>query len=257
VLTLALWGCARPATVPPPAPPPPPKVEAKAEEPPPCGEFLRPPPKHARLEAVVVVIGLARNDGESHMCTGALIAPDEVLTARHCVDEHSPDSLLVLIGDATNPWGRLYGADVFTADGKEADDDIAIVRLSHDVPGTTPLRVRLDRPAPTHTKLESFGVGICDGEPIQVSLHGRSGEVFAVDASWMGGALVADMPSCPGDSGSPLLASDEIVGVAVQAWARKITVAARADTHKKLFARASSAPRAHAPRSKEERACGL
>src|SRR5262249_42190721 len=120
------------------------------------------------------------------------------------------------------------------------------------------LRVQLDHPAPKHANLESFGVGICEGDPIRVALHGRSGKVFAVDAGFMGHAILAEMPSCPGDSGSPMLAADGTVGVAVQGWARaRITVAARADTHKSLFARASSAPRARAPSTKEERACGL
>ena len=95
------------------------------------------------------------------VCSGALIGPDVVLTARHCVTDdgampscsidagttpspRDPASLQVLVGDSATGGGlRGPGREVIApTDTNSCGADIALVILSEPLDGTRPLKVR-------------------------------------------------------------------------------------------------------------------
>ncbi len=173
---------------------------------------------------------LTINREKGEYCSGALIAPDAVLTAGHCLynrilrDWHKPEAIQFVAG---------LNRDFFRATGRgraiEHDDshydrsmptlpriahDWAILRLQQPMP-LKPLRVRA-LPAPaTMGRIHLLRAGYSADRPFLLSLH---------DGCTLRGRLAddqilfTDCDSTYGDSGSPLLLREKndyvIVGVA-------------------------------------------
>ncbi len=174
-----------------------------------------------------VVALLVGGDG---VCSGTLIAPNAVLTARHCVartktevecpakgphitSDRNPETLSVLVGESVSEgaWAAS-GAELFVPDANVlCDADIAIVVLDRVVPGVAPLAVRKK--------------GVSLGERIRAVGFGKKGDLggagekvlrdyVRVDEVTPQEFMVAEA-TCQGDSGGPAIdmTTGEVIGV--------------------------------------------
>lgn len=168
---------------------------------------------------------------EDHLCTAAVVAPDVVLTARHCVAELlgegvacpsrvaqvgktiPAESLFVHLGDDVRkgpPAAR--GRAVFVPDSDVlCDADIALVALDRPL-ALKPLSIARQIAPRVGGHVVSVGYG-------QIGAAGGEGvRRFRTDVSILrvsASEFVVDESTCPGDSGGPALDADtgEILGV--------------------------------------------
>jgi hypothetical protein len=168
--------------------------------------------------------------GDTGLCTGTLIAPDVVLTARHCVSrttesvecpargpqiqgERDPSTLTVLVGDdASTATAVARGRQVLTPDSDTlCGDDIALLMLDRKVRGIEPIDVRLHGIAKgDHVRAVGFGKR-GDTDPAGTKLLRDHVQVEEVSAR----EFVVGEATCQGDSGGPALdeTTGQIVGV--------------------------------------------
>lgn len=190
--------------------------------------------------AVVAVVNFAGGQ-----CSGALIAPRLVLTARHCVADtagkeldvvcgqtafNSPDSpgaiFVVPQASISNDPDDYRAVAAIRLPGNLGDDlcgtDVVLLRLAEPLAGVAPLEPRIEQPVTIGEPFAAVGYGLDEsltGQPsgerkradeleVRCSGHGcRDTDVR--DNEWVG-----SRGACRGDSGGPALdGQGRVIGV--------------------------------------------
>jgi MYXO-CTERM domain-containing protein len=198
----------------------------------------------------VVALGLAAHDQIAVTCTGSLLAPNLVLTARHCVSQigdgkspkvdcarsqftakYDPRLMFVSTDSAPQSTSQLYAIkEVREAPGssKVCGNDIALVILSGSgVPNSEakPLEPVLDHSPTAKQSFAAVGYGLQDPNDEQGATAGTRmrfdrSSVYCIGAKCPAEAgaeddeWVGDSPVCSGDSGGPALdGNGRVLGV--------------------------------------------
>lgn len=193
------------------------------------------------------------NSKSDEVCTGTLLAPDIVLTARHCVsraeesvtclevdgklvggaifEDHQPQNIVVLVGTKPDPNATdALGAKIFhDAATNLCGHDLALVvldrRLAAPIAPIAPIRI--DTPPTMNERFTAVGWGT-DGAAfpavrqqranVQVEAFGPTVLDLATGHRVAIGSneVLTDEADCAGDSGSPALdaTTGAIIGVA-------------------------------------------
>lgn len=221
---LALAACA--------APMPEPTEETEATTHPIVGGTL----STATQDASVLV-----SEAGSPSCTGVLVAPNLVLTARHCVTYYNEASecgaplggelatslITVSVGVHANPKSPVARATRFFVPAAQdlCSDDIALVALDRDVQGITPAKVRFSGVSVDEmTTAIGYGnqgsgrrqradVRVLALGPASTTYQTRNGQKLPLNLP--ANELATTESTCYGDSGGPLLDTiGQVVAVA-------------------------------------------
>jgi V8-like Glu-specific endopeptidase len=175
-------------------------------------------------------------------CTANLIAPNVLLTARHCVAATSSEKVVcasstfgdtvdpaetVATGDAvlrdTSTFYRGLDVHVPTTGNDMCGYDVALIVLSTPVPASqvTPLIPRIDQPVQQGESYTAVGYGLnAQGQenPGRMVLDNRSvqcvGDQCALPYGVAPTEFLGDTGICSGDSGGPALDADgKVIGI--------------------------------------------
>jgi secreted trypsin-like serine protease len=184
------------------------------------------------------VVGLTYNHAREPLCTGALIAPDMVLTAAHCICSQPPSNIVV--GNEPLESGRFYVAGPGKAALRCQDQssstgiDLAVVAIAGRVGVTAPLAFASNVEITAARSFQIAGYGATDTAGTQFDYIKRAAVVPVVSASCAGSneatrfgcqageEIVAGRrntaDTCLGDSGAPLLLNTSLTGLDASAW---------------------------------------
>lgn len=226
--------------------------------------------------SAVVAIATTMPDNPSHLtlCSGALVGPNLVLTARHCVsravtatpscdargqshngdhlaEDVDPASIAVYMGtqvrpDVDVPVARAVRT-LHPAGRVLCDADIAYIVLDRPIPNATILSMRMHSPVEAGDYIVPVGFGGGTANVVGRKVARAKSEVLAIgpSANVATGAVLGprefevDNATCRGDSGGPAIdaATGEVVGVVSRGGscsAHGNHVYTRIDVYKKL-----------------------
>ncbi len=195
------------------------------------------------------VVALRVGDGtRAELCSATAIAPNVLLTARHCVsqsvtkvvvcnsngesengahfrDDHPLEKIRVFTGSKPNFAGPVAAAvtKVFHPEGNTVcNRDIALLVLDRDLADVKPLPIRLTRPVGVEEKVRSVGYGKTDTGSTGTRLRKAGVVVRAVgpglstsDTALGPHEFEVGLSICHGDSGGPAISqtTGAVVGV--------------------------------------------
>ena len=193
-------------------------------------------PSGANADAVVFV----QNNQLRSGCTGTLVAPNLVLTARHCVAEtdasaacdargvahaggrvlrDSPAASMQILTGRTSATlrARSVGSQVIVhPEGTYCDRDVAFIVLASPITDITPMPIRVTQPA-LGERITSVGWGLTEAGSPSTSRLMRSGvAVETLGPAFGVGPREFEVGEsiCSGDSGGPAITvSGAVVGV--------------------------------------------
>jgi len=214
-----------------------------------------PPPVYSAVNVAlaqqgVVAVATRHVDGSITLCSGTLVAPNLVLTARHCVsraltarpacdvhgashngehlgEDDDPSAISVLVGDHVDPnvdEPRARATKTVRPTTQVlCDADVAFLVLDRDVDGVEIVPMRLGAPVGAGDVVVPMGFGggtsgvvgtraARSPSPVLVVGPGHNGSTGAVLGPH---EFEVDGATCKGDSGGPAIDahSGEIVGV--------------------------------------------
>ncbi|MDX2548367.1 S1 family peptidase [Streptomyces sp. WI04-05B] len=147
-------------------------------------------------------------------CSGALVAPEWLITAASCFATNPAASLAVPAGKpALKTTATIGRTDLTTTNGQvrdvvelvpHADRDLVLARLARPVPNVTPVALSATAPA-AGEELRVAGYGRTKDEWAPLKLHTGAFTVNTVEAARISVADKDGAAVCMGDSGGPAL----------------------------------------------------